>query len=87
MFDLSGDESDMGTWYGLTYGTYTIEPTDETSGVINMINNMGGELTISYKDYDGENCTFDLQELVMASEPMWVEYTLGTGTDQIVIVG
>lgn len=87
MFDLSGDESDMGTWYGLTYGTYTIEPTDETSGVINMINNMGGELTISYKDYDGENCTFDLQELVMASEPMWVEYTLGTGTDQTVIMG
>ena len=49
-----------GTWMSIfSYGSYTITPTDETSGVLVWLG-----VECPYYGYDGQSCTFDLGGLL-----------------------
>ena len=66
--DIYGPDA-AGVWVTpMFFGTYTIEPTDETSGVINY---NGAE--IPYSNLTATTCTFDFTEILEIGE---VEFTL-----------
>lgn len=49
-----------GTWMSIfSYGSYTITPTDETSGVMVWLG-----VDVPYYGFDGQSCTFDLGGLL-----------------------
>ena len=54
-----------GTWMPAfpAYGSYTVEPEDETSGMITW---MGAP--VPYWDFDGEHCKFDISLLLGEEE-------------------
>ena len=58
--EIYGEEA-AGMWMSAgMMGSYTINPTDEESGVI-----LYNSAEIPYSDYNGETCTFDLSALFM----------------------
>ena len=65
-----------GTWMPAfpSYGSFTITPTDETSGVMVWLG-----MEVPYYGYDGQSCTFDLGTLV-GEDPgvALIEATLAT---------
>ena len=70
-----------GTWMPAfpAYGSYTITPADETSGVIEWLG-----APVPYYDFDGETCKFDLSSLFGEDEGVVViECTLAQEPVQI----
>ena len=59
-FAIYGESEEYPQWVSSgIYGTYTVEATDKTSGVIYM-----GEAGIPYSNYTGTTCTFDFSAIL-----------------------
>ena len=70
-FTIYGESEEYPQWVcSGVFGTYTVEATDETSGVIYM-----GETGIPYSNYTGTKCTFDFSAIFM-DESAVVDFVL-----------